>query len=88
MLLCLTGRQFIISPCVAGYSCFFSLLLVAFIVWKLKQRYDIYRRGQVRFALVTVTATIIILFYLSFVAGSRTAWHGDHVTIIVLLCCK
>jgi len=28
-------------------SCFFSLLLVAFIVWKLKQRYNLYRRGQV-----------------------------------------
>lgn len=29
-----------------GYSCFLLLLLVAAILWKIKQRYDMYRRRQ------------------------------------------
>ena len=33
-------------------SCFLSLLLIATILWKVKQRYDLYRRRQVIFSIV------------------------------------
>ena len=33
-------------PCVIDRSCFIALLIVAAVLWKIKQRYDRYRRRQ------------------------------------------
>ena len=55
-------------------SCFFSLLLVAFIVWKLKQRYDVYRRGQVRTPVNhhSTTAVVVLVVCSVFIAHQHS----------------
>ena len=48
-----------------NFSCFFSLLLIAFVAWKLKQRYDLYRRSQVPDDELAVSICKVVLFVMS-----------------------
>ncbi len=43
----IVAHTFIVFQCYLLFSCFLSLLLIATILWKVKQRYDLYRRRQV-----------------------------------------
>lgn len=52
--------NFIVQYC----RCFLLLLLVAAILWKLKQKYDMYRRRQVSICYLTILQNTFSILYL------------------------